>query len=170
MDPENLCDFKDFAEHTLEKNGTEANFTLDTLSAPKVKNIFSPENMAVFIPHLRETVNCPKIKHPKTSHANFFPEKHLISGSPFFYFYNNKEKFQNFRFFKNNFYKNFKNKITNYCDRIYQLLSLTGNFPLCQNLGGRGHRFLMTVESRISRFKIVFNKNSFCAGGPLLNI
>ena len=174
-DPEKFPELRDFAADTLLKNGTDNNFTMDTLSDQIFLNIFEPENMAVFIHHLSETSDCFQINNfDKTNQANFFSVKHLILDRRKNFHNNNNKKFQNFRFFKSNCNKTFTNQISDFCARFDQLLSRTGNLHFQKNLGGRGHRFLMTVESHISRFKIMFNnifyKNSFCAGGPLLDI
>ena len=47
----------------------------------------------------------------------------------------------------------FKNKLSNFFVRFDKFWSWTDQSPDHTNLGGRGHRFGMTLESRISRFK-----------------
>jgi hypothetical protein len=79
--------------------------------------------------------------------------------------------FCTFRFFKtieNN--KHFF-KSTNFFLRFEQFLARYCYSSVLRNLRGRGCRFLMTLESRISRFKLLFSKLlllSFQAGGLIL--
>ena len=60
---------RDFAAETLSKNGTHANYTMDTLSSLNLKNIYLPENMAVFVPDSSETGSFKINYDGETDHA-----------------------------------------------------------------------------------------------------
>ena len=135
-DPETIFESKDFAEDTWQKNGTEANFTLDTLSAPNLKN------KPYFCQYTSETGIFENQNNGETDHA-------------FFNLYNhNFMKFSIFAHFFNNYFSNFlRSKIF---VQFYQKFTQKFDFHVNINLGGRGHRFMMTLQSRISRFKVKY--------------
>ena len=148
LDPEIFCEMRDFAADTLAKNGTDQNFTPDTLSDPNLKKIILPEIEAVFLPdrYFRaDTLISPFFKPEKTAvfdHA----EKQPVSLISLFF-----AKFDIKQFLKS---KNFNNlKKTKFYFQFHQFWPITGLSHVHKNLGGRGHRFSMTLESRISRFR-----------------
>ena len=116
----------------------DANLIVDTLSDP---NFLKPENTAVCDPGASET-SIFNINDRETDHA----EKQPMLFTPNFFanFY-----FDQFSKYKN--FNNFKNKI--YIFHVYQFWPMIGLSHVHTNLGRRGHRFCMTLESRISRFK-----------------
>ena len=67
----------------------------------------------------------------------------------FYYFFENKTK----NFILLNLFKNFEKQVLYV--RFDQFWSRTDHSFVQTNLGGRGHRFALTLESRISRYKII---------------
>ena len=143
--PEIICESRDFAGDTLPKNGTEANLTTDTLSDPNLKNIFLPENKAIFDADAREKILC--ITDPKIIKKTAIVQNNCPIF--FYYFFENKTK----NFILLNLFKNFEKQVLYV--RFDQFWSRTGHSLVQTNLGGRGHRFALTLESRISRYKII---------------
>jgi hypothetical protein len=162
-DLENMCIMRDFAAETLPKNGIKDDFNADTLSDPNFKQIIKPETMAVFIigADVRVDTLISPFSEPdnnaifnqitsgtdilknkicgKTDHAFFPPNKyHIFEWSHFL-----------LRFFCHIFFNfNFLKFFNQFCQILTKF-----NSSVNINLGGRGHRFMMTLESRISRFK-----------------
>jgi hypothetical protein len=135
-----ICDLRDFAADTLAKNGTVANFTPDTLSVPNLNNICSPENMAISVPESSETSICSNSSHGETDHAIFFEKHEILNSANFF------KTFSNLHFCSSKF----SNNLVFQFDKV---MSRNTFSHVHINLGGRGHRFNMTLESRIPRFK-----------------
>ena len=138
--PEIIFELNDFAADTLEKNGTEAKFTTDTLSDPNLNNNLL-ENMAIFVPDVRETYLC------------IWNSKIESYDCPLFLKYFMKNKIFKF-LISPNFDKYSQNIILFVRSDLFW--SWTGLSHVISNLGGRGHRFNMTLESHISRFKLLF--------------
>jgi hypothetical protein len=139
LDPETSCDLRDFAEETLTKNGTDANFTADTLSAPNLNIIFSPEKTAISVPEPSETGIFSINYDGETDHAFVNQDENNFSKCSNFFAQFSYDKFFNFNFFNLKFFYRFEQIFRN------------NHFNI--NLGERAHRFMMTLESRISRFK-----------------
>ena len=130
------------------KNGTAANFTLDTLSDPKFIIVILPESKTVFVSKDNFRVDTIISPISKPENKAIFNQLTLLNldqhnfirfsnfFAPFSYY-----KFSNLNYFKSKF-----------CVRFHQFLKYKFYFYI-QNLGGRGHRFCMTLESRISRFR-----------------
>ena len=145
---ETIFDARDFAAETLKKNGTAANFTLDTLSDPKFINVILPDSKAVCVSKDNFRVDTIISPISKPENKAIFNQLTLLNldqhnfirfsnfFAPFSYY-----KFSNLNYFKSKF-----------CVRFHQFLKYKFYFYI-QNLGGRGHRFCMTLESRISRFR-----------------
>jgi hypothetical protein len=155
-----IFNLRDFAADTLAKNGTEANFISGTISDQNLNKNILPEITVVFAPetYLRvDTLNSPNCKPEKVailtnkSHeiVFLFVKNKGLTKCAFF----SSEKTNSFKF--SNFHASFSfYKFSNF-NFLKSFFFVQFDQDVQRNLGGRGHRFSMTLESRIPRLKLI---------------
>ena len=176
-DPENNRELRDFAAETLLKNGTAEDLTKDTLRDSHFSNIFLPKNMAISAQQPSETIcsfdansTMDTLSDPILKNTNFtadslsapnlkniFPPENMAIFVPDAFINPDKQNFKKFSNFFNNKFSNFNYFWSNFFLKFIQIFTRKLNFRLNINLGGRGHRFMMTLESRIPRIKVISN-------------